>query len=450
MSKPLDGDPKDKSRSLRIAVHGVLAEGAGSGAGTFPVLLEALLTRGHHVEVFGIRGFNEPKSLERFERYRFVPLQLPRLERLWWQAYALKSPYPLSLVSQLAQIGWHREAAIHIDALRDRFDLILCTDAVALWPASLPIISWPQSPPQTEAQALRSPETRRRVIENTGALRYGAVQLFYAYRWALVRASLDISDAYLCGSNWARDEWERFGARWERLFRMAYLVDLSAFAEVPVLGAIARPPTFLWLGRATPRKRLDLFLQGFRALRTRHPAARARVVGNLQNDAYAARVLESHGGDPGLSVEAALPRAEVPRLFGQIDVLVQPSENENFGFSVAEALAAGRPVVLGPTNGTADYVGGAGFTFSAYRPDAVAAAMERAMLAAARDGAALSTAARQAAREHFTPAIVVQRFEDTCREVLARGARARGRRSWRFSMLNSVAKVMTQDGERCG
>ncbi|HEV8549830.1 MAG TPA: glycosyltransferase, partial [Polyangiaceae bacterium] len=114
-----------------------------------------------------------------------------------------------------------------------------------------------------------------------------------------------------------------------------------------------------------------------------------------------------------------LSRDRVPEAFAQADVLVQPSENENFGFSVAEALAAGRAVVAGPTNGTLEYAGAAGFGFDAYRPDSVAAAMERALVAVRTKGGELSREARAAAMTHFDPANVVTRFEETCRTLLA-------------------------------
>jgi glycosyltransferase involved in cell wall biosynthesis len=39
-----------------------------------------------------------------------------------------------------------------------------------------------------------------------------------------------------------------------------------------------------------------------------------------------------------------------------VDVLVQPSDEENFGSSVAEALACGVPAIVGATNGTGDYL----------------------------------------------------------------------------------------------
>jgi glycosyltransferase involved in cell wall biosynthesis len=402
----------------------MMADGVGSGAGTFPVLLAGMLERGHRVDVFGAPGFNEPKSLERFESYRFVPLRLPRLEWLWWRAAGLKTPYPMSLVSQLAHLGFQREAIRAVAREPGRYDLLFCADAFAMWRASVPVVSWPQSPPNSEAAALRS-QAARGLLASTGAGKFAAVQLFYAYRWLCARASLGFSDVYLCGSRWARDEWEHFGASAGKLRATSYLIDLDAFANVPPLRTERRNVTFLWLGRATPRKRLDLFLEAFVSLRRRHPDVRARLVGTLRSDPYAARMLAPFVNEPGIEVEEPVSKREVPALLGDIDVLVQSSEKENFGFAVAEALAAGRPVVLGPTNGTADYVGHAGFLFAAYDAASVAEAMERAMTAALTEGPRLSDKARAAAEEHFTPRSVVDRFEDVCREVAsATGSRA--------------------------
>jgi glycosyltransferase involved in cell wall biosynthesis len=103
-------------------------------------------------------------------------------------------------------------------------------------------------------------------------------------------------------------------------------------------------------------------------------------------------------------------------------VLVQPSEQENFGFSVAEALAAGRAVVVGPTNGTADYVGSAGYAFTDYRAESVADAMEGALEAVTREGPAVSARAREEARRHFAIDAVADRFFAICSDVLARRA----------------------------
>jgi glycosyltransferase involved in cell wall biosynthesis len=318
-------------------------------------------------------------------------------------------------------LGYQREAVRLIEEQHrtDPYDLILCTDVPALWPSKLPVFCWPQSPPHTEGAALRTRDIAKFAIDNAGIGSYAAVQLFYAYRAVVARAALDVSDAYLCGTRWARDEWARFGAKPQNLHLLAYPIDLDAFASVPPLRAGKETVTFLWLGRAVPRKRLDLFLEAFELLNRRNPRCRARLVGNL-GDPFAVRLLERYRGHPAISVEGALPRNRVPELFAETDVLVQPSESENFGFSVAEALAAGRSIVFGPTNGTGDYVGGAGYPFLQYRPESVAYAMEHALESVVHEGPAISARAREAARRHFAIDAVADRFTALCAEVLAR------------------------------
>jgi glycosyltransferase involved in cell wall biosynthesis len=408
--------------SLRFAVHGIVSDGGGSGAGTFTVLLAGLLERGHRVDFLGVPTFTEPRSLERYPGYRFVDVSTRGSEGVWRFGNALPTPYPRAAAAQAAILLCQIEAVRRVHLERERYDVMLCTDAQQLWPAKIPVLSWPQSPPQTEAAALREPAIMRTALRSWGLKRYLAVQLFYAYRAAQARAALGASDLYVCGSSWARDAWLGFGATPEQLAISSYLVDIDPFSKVAPPGALAEP-TFLWLGRASPRKRLDLFLAGFSELRKKFPNARARVVGNLGQENLAAPLVGEYGADQGVSFEPGVGRAEVPLVFAGSDVLVQPSENENFGFAVAEALAAGRPVVLGPKNGTRDYAGEAGFVFTAYEPRAVAAAMERALVAVQTDGAGVAERARAAAEKHFRTERVIERFEALARELVGRSGK---------------------------
>jgi glycosyltransferase involved in cell wall biosynthesis len=406
---------------MRLAVHGILADGVGSGAGVFPVLLGELLRRGHSIDLFGIRGFTEPRSLERFSTYRFLPLPVPFLQRVGRAVGKVRTTYTSALASQLWHLGYQRQAVLSIEKehARTPYDLIVCTDAQALWPSSLPVLCWPQSPPHTEGSALRHRDVARAVVSNDGLAHFAAVQVFYAYRSVVARAALGSTDLFVCGSRWAESEWRRFGADPNRLRTLAYPIDLEPFATTPAPGSNPENVTFLWLGRAVPRKRLDLFLSAFERLHERHPTARARLVGNLSDDPFARRLLERYAAHPAVRVERQRPRADIPTVFAEADVLVQPSQHENFGFSVAEALAAGRAVVLGPTNGTADYVGDAGYVFSDYQAESVAEAMERAFHAVTHDGRAVSVAARAAANAHFGLENVATRFDTLCSEAFA-------------------------------
>jgi glycosyltransferase involved in cell wall biosynthesis len=89
-------------------------------------------------------------------------------------------------------------------------------------------------------------------------------------------------------------------------------------------------------------------------------------------------------------------------------VLVQTSQNENFGTAVAEALSTGLPVVLGATNGTADYIDAHSQLFLDHEPSAVA----RAMIAAWRNDTPERRIQRiRRASTVFAPSTVADTFE---------------------------------------
>jgi glycosyltransferase involved in cell wall biosynthesis len=89
-------------------------------------------------------------------------------------------------------------------------------------------------------------------------------------------------------------------------------------------------------------------------------------------------------------------QAEVLDYLREADMVVQPSECEEFGHAIAEAMACGVPVVVGPTNGTREYAPPAGsVVIDHYEPASLADALERG-LAIAR-GPVARAACRSAA-----------------------------------------------------
>lgn len=92
-------------------------------------------------------------------------------------------------------------------------------------------------------------------------------------------------------------------------------------------------------------------------------------------------------------------------------MLVQPSEEENCGSSVAEALVCGTPVVVGSTNGTCDYVDAGGATFADYRVEDVAAAIARVLDRLERSPEDVGADARLAAEAHLSVIHVVDGLE---------------------------------------
>ena len=107
----------------------------------------------------------------------------------------------------------------------------------------------------------------------------------------------------------------------------------------------------LFLGRIHPIKGIELLLEAWRALQTRHADWELLIAG--KGDADYVRALQELAGRLQLNrvnFQGAIYGHEKHRLFRSAELFVLPSHTENFGMAVAEALARSMPVI--PTRGT--------------------------------------------------------------------------------------------------
>ena len=127
------------------------------------------------------------------------------------------------------------------------------------------------------------------------------------------------------------------------------------------LGIEMNRPVVLCVGSFVPWKRMELFLDTVAALRTRIPDVLGLLAGSdliSDNSAYA-EALDTHARVLGLEPSSLRFLGEcedVPELMTASDVVVSCSENEPFGRVVAEAGAAGVPVVSTRSGGKIDIV----------------------------------------------------------------------------------------------
>lgn len=106
------------------------------------------------------------------------------------------------------------------------------------------------------------------------------------------------------------------------------------------------PRTALSLGRVHPKKGLDRLVQAWSAIEPVHPDWRLRIVG--PSELGHAEELTAQAGRLRLSrvsVEGPLTGDAKQAAYAQADLFVLPTLNENFAMTVAEALAAGVPVI---------------------------------------------------------------------------------------------------------
>jgi glycosyltransferase involved in cell wall biosynthesis len=117
---------------------------------------------------------------------------------------------------------------------------------------------------------------------------------------------------------------------------------------IPQAAARAEGPRrrLLFLGRIDPKKGVDLLLRAWTAVSAAYPAWDLDIVG----PGDAAYVEEMRGLASSLEAQRvtfaeAVFGAERDRLLATADLFVLPTRSENFGMTVAEALASGVPVI---------------------------------------------------------------------------------------------------------
>ena len=149
-------------------------------------------------------------------------------------------------------------------------------------------------------------------------------------------------------------------------------VDLELYAPEPDESWLERleRPRVIFVGRADdPRKNARLLLEAWPRVRTALPHARLRLVGRTP-------LMPVPEG-----AEAVGEVASVADELRQASLFVLPSLQEGFGIVVAEALAAGVPVVVTPCGGPEDLVvsSGGGTVLADFAPKTLADAITNAL-----------------------------------------------------------------------
>jgi glycosyltransferase involved in cell wall biosynthesis len=106
----------------------------------------------------------------------------------------------------------------------------------------------------------------------------------------------------------------------------------------------------LYLGRLSEKKSPDVLLQAFALLcKTQHDAELSLVFAGPDEGGMRQKLLQMAGAlgvSSRVQVRGAAYGEEKWNAFRDADVFVLPSQNENFGNTAAEAVAAGTPVVV--------------------------------------------------------------------------------------------------------
>jgi glycosyltransferase involved in cell wall biosynthesis len=210
-------------------------------------------------------------------------------------------------------------------------------------------------------------------------------------------------------------------------------IDLDEFTAPIAEGAFRRrfslarraaAPIVLFLGKLTPRKRVDRLVRAFAALD--RPNARLVIAGNDMGAGRSVRALVASLGLAERTTFTGLLRGR-DRLeaLADADVVVYPSEHEIFGLVPLEALLAQTPVVVADDSGCGEVVRAVanGQDGAAAVPagdaSALTAAIER-TLACPRESRASAAAAAARVRAAFGDDVVSAAVERLYEDVVAR------------------------------
>jgi glycosyltransferase involved in cell wall biosynthesis len=178
----------------------------------------------------------------------------------------------------------------------------------------------------------------------------------------------------------------------------------------------------LFLGRIHPIKGLDMLLPAWRAVQHRYPDWDLHIVGAGSGDhSDSLRRMCSELHLERVEFRGELHGNDKWRAYRDSELFVLPSRSENFGMSVAEALASGVPAIVSraaPWAGLRDNDAG---WWVEVQIDALVAALEQAMSREPGELAAMGERGRQWMQRDFSWAKIGERMTEAYRWVVAGG-----------------------------
>jgi glycosyltransferase involved in cell wall biosynthesis len=393
-------------KNLQIACYGYAHQNGTSIGKSFFIILKELLDQGVAIDFFGWREFNRGAELEGYPNFRYIdlpspPIINPILARLPEKLRNAIHPGVNIIANDALYFREIRRAVESAHQSRKYNAMLFLGIRAPFKIQALPNISWGQGAPRVEWKMIQ--KQRATIVKYCGSLLYKKLKIFAFLKWNQKQYSLFYTDIALCGSQWTKDRIVEAGLAPEKVYIMPYPQELDRFT---CKTDFSHDPsktgkTLLHLGRLDPRKRLDLLLDAFILVLRERKDVKLKIVGRFNYNPGYRKMIEDFPFPGALEYCPFIPQAEVPKLIQKCDVLVQPSEAEEFGHAVAEALCCGLPVVVGMTNGTKDYLGQSSFVFDEYTPESLKSKILEALDVVSTNPQAQAKLAREAAEKYL-------------------------------------------------
>ena len=139
----------------------------------------------------------------------------------------------------------------------------------------------------------------------------------------------------------------------------------------------AGKPYILFIGTVEPRKNVGVLLDAYEQLPGQLRGEFDLVLAGSPGWGDPAIMNRLHSGIPGVRYLGYVSEADLPALNAGATLFVYPSLYEGFGLPVAQAMAAGVPVITSNVSSLPEVASGAGILVDPTRPEALAEAFVR-------------------------------------------------------------------------
>lgn len=415
-------DERERRSPLRVAMF----------VNDFPTLsttfiyqqMVALLTAGHHLDIFALRRRDEGGRLQPqlrqwslLQRTCWLPARPRRRSTRLWRAlqlwYQQRLPrYPLINTLNVARFG---------SAAR----------SLTLFYAALPLIQRPPyhiihcqfgtlGPLLADLRAAGVIEGRL-LVSFRG---YDATQ-YPAQRPGIYRRLFAVADRLLPVSDSLQQRLQALGAPADRLTRIPSGIDLERFPLQLRHPPVTPPLRLLTVARLVEKKGLAVAIAAVAQLRQQGVALHYTIIGDGPlRPALTAQIAHQQLADV-VTLSGWRDQDEVRQALYQAHIFLMPSltaadgDAEGIPNALKEAMASGMPVIATDHAGIPELVsdGVSGLLVAEGKCDALAAAVQQLLAAPAR-WAALGVAARAAVAAHFSQPQAAQQLLDCYYAVL--------------------------------
>lgn len=399
-------------KMLRIAWLGPVPGGDAGVTGVNAELLLGLATIGHRIDCFfPSAGHPLPQHLAEHENLRFIwGTSGWRWDR--WYSRTKIAAFVSGLISRsISSVRLrHRIAARHREQPYDliyQFSSIEAPAVPGRLRRSIPLVIHPETHAAGELRCLIAERALGRRCQPLYML--VAVGLVMLVRSLIQRLTIRHARVVVCISSVFRDHLIRdYGVPIDATVVVPNPVRIDRFA--PPERGLGQPPTVLVLGRISARKGIEDVVTVARSLLDDAVDVRVRVVGGPSLWSDYTELLEDlpHENSEYLGPSSS---SEVPQLLAGSDILLQASRYEPFALTVAEALAAGVPVVATTEVGAIENVSRA--VVAEVRPGdvaAIAGSIVRLLEMLDQRPVELRRMARSEAERLFAPDIVCEQI----------------------------------------